>query len=157
MYSIPKPRRAIRTLHGRGIRSDCDVSSGSCAVVFQTRETTLKAQRQTLADFHLSAQRGRGNDEKAVGRGRHRDVYVIFRNRASSNGSGLRRRAAAARLAFPESPSSRRACRPPPSSRPDRGWVPRALGFGLYDSMSSFSSGAESGAALLIAIIEIQC
>jgi hypothetical protein len=95
------------------------VSSGPRAVVFQTRKPTLKAQRQTLADFHVSAQRGRGNYEEAVRRSRDRDVLVILRNRAASDGSGLGRCA--------ESPSSRRACRPPPSWRPDRGWVPRVL------------------------------
>jgi hypothetical protein len=90
MLLVPNSRRTIRPFHGHGNRSACDVSSGSRPVVFQTRETTLKAQRQTLADFHLSVQRGRGNEEEAVGRSRHCDVYIIFRNRVPSNGSGLR-------------------------------------------------------------------
>ena len=39
----------------------------------------------------LGPERGRGNDEKAVGGSRHRDVHVILRDRATGNGPGLGR------------------------------------------------------------------
>ena len=48
----------------------------------------MKAHRQTLADFHLPAQKCRGNDEKAVGNSRNRDVLAIPPNRATTNRSG---------------------------------------------------------------------
>ena len=73
MISALNSRRAIRQVLGRGVRYDREASSGSGTVVVKAGKPTLKAQRQPLADFHVSTQRGRGNDEKAVGGSRDRD------------------------------------------------------------------------------------
>jgi hypothetical protein len=76
---------------GAELRSACDVSSRSCTVVFQPRESQMKAQGDTLADLHFSAQTRRSNDEEAIGASGHRNMRMILRNGAASNGSSLRR------------------------------------------------------------------
>ena len=58
MLSVPNSRRTIRRLQRcLELKWDREASSGSGAVVFQTRKPTLEAQGETLADFYLAAQR----------------------------------------------------------------------------------------------------
>jgi hypothetical protein len=58
ILSVPNSRRAIRRLQRcLELKWDREASSGSGAVVFQTRKPPLKAQGETFADFYLSAQR----------------------------------------------------------------------------------------------------
>lgn len=71
----------LRVIEGRGDASEiAEVSSGAGTVVFQTRKSTLKAQRHTLAYLHLSAQTDRGNNTETICSGGDCYMQIILRN-----------------------------------------------------------------------------